>query len=157
MSEYLNIERSFNEKKSRFYVSEILLAIEELHSKGILFRDLKPDNVVLNKEGHAILTDFGLSKEGMHEKNADSFCGSYAYLAPEMLKKVGHGKSLDWYLLGVFLYEMIFGIPPFYDQDREKLFENILEKDLTFSFEISKDGKDLLTKVNFLYLIPLAA
>ena len=86
LSEYLNIERSFTERKARFYMSEILLAIEELHSKEILFRDLKPDNVVLDEEGHAVLTDFGLSKESPEDQNAESFCGSYAYLAPEMLK-----------------------------------------------------------------------
>ena len=134
-------------------MSEILLAIEELHKQGILFRDLKPDNVVLDKDGHAVLTDFGLSKEGMNNENADSFCGSYAYLAPEMLKREGHGKSVDWYLLGVFLYEMLFGIPPYYDHDRDKLFENILQSELTFSYEISENAKDLLHSVSKLRLI----
>jgi len=122
LSEYLNIEWSFPEKKARFYMAEILCAIEKLHSKGILFWDLKPDNVVLDEEGHAILTDFGLSRESLQDEMADSFCGSYAYLAPEMLKREGHGKSVDWYLLGVFLYEMLFGIPPYYDHDRDTLF-----------------------------------
>ena len=134
-------------------MSEILLAIEELHKQGILFRDLKPDNVVLDKDGHAVLTDFGLSKEGMNNENADSFCGSYAYLAPEMLKREGHGKSVDWYLLGVFLYEMLFGIPPYYDHDRDKLFENILQSELTFSYEISENAKDLLHSVSKMRLI----
>lgn len=148
LSEYLNIERSFTEKKARFYVSEILCAIENLHSRGIVFRDLKPDNVVLDEEGHAILTDFGLSKEGVEEANTESFCGSYAYLAPEMLKRSGHGKSVDWYLLGVFLYEMLFGIPPFYDHDREILFDNILKQELQFPHKnISENCKDLLFKL----------
>ena len=76
---------------------------------------------------------------------ADSFCGSYAYLAPEMLKREGHGKSVDWYLLGVFLYEMLFGIPPYYDHDRETLFQNILNKELEFSHDnISEDARSLL-------------
>ena len=79
---------------------------------------------------------------------ADSFCGSYAYLAPEMLKREGHGKSVDWYLLGVFLYEMLFGIPPYYDQDRDTLFKNILSKELEFSHDnISEDAWDLLQKL----------
>lgn len=148
LSEYLNIEWSFTEWKAWLYLSEILSAIEELHSKGILFRDLKPDNVVLDEEGHAVLTDFGLSKENPEDQNAESFCGSYAYLAPEMIKWEGHGKSVDWYLLGVFLYEMLFGIPPYYDNDRDTLFQNILSQDLHFPHSnISENCKDLLLKL----------
>jgi len=100
-----------SEDRARMYLSEVLLALEDLHRRDIIFRDLKPDNVVLDDEGHALLTDFGLSKEGVFEGNrgAKSFCGSVAYLAPEMIRKAGHGKSVDWYLLGVLLYEMIVG------------------------------------------------
>ncbi len=90
-----------------------------MHRKGIIFRDLKPDNVVLDCEGHCMLTDFGLSKEGVYDnKGAKSFCGSLAYLAPEMIKRTGHGKSVDWYLLGVMLYEMLVGVPPYYSTDK---------------------------------------
>jgi serine/threonine protein kinase len=110
LSEYLQLEKRFNEDKTRLYASEILLGLEELHKKDIIFRDLKPDNVVLDIEGHALLTDFGLSKEGViNETQASSFCGSYAYLAPEMLNRTGHGKGVDWYLLGVVIYEMLTG------------------------------------------------
>jgi serine/threonine protein kinase len=70
-------------------------------------------------EGHVCLTDFGLSKEGIPDNEiSKSFCGSYAYLAPEMVKKSGHGKCVDWYLLGVLLYEMLDGLPPYYDNDK---------------------------------------
>lgn len=120
LAEYLQLEKRFNEDKTRLYSSEILLALEELHRKDIIFRDLKPDNIVLDHDGHAMLTDFGLSKEGVYgiDAEAKSFCGSYAYLAPEMLRKVGHGKAVDWYLLGVVIYEMLCGIPPYYANNK---------------------------------------
>lgn len=105
--------KKFDENTAKFYIAEILLAIEHLHKNNIIYRDLKPDNVVIDKNGHAKLTDFGLSKEEILDNTStSSFCGSVAYLAPEMLNKTGHGKSVDWYLLGVLLYEMLNGLPP---------------------------------------------
>ena len=105
MGKILGRERKFAEDRARMYAAEILLALEDLHKRDIIYRDLKPDNVVIDEEGHACLTDFGLSKEGVEEghKGAKSFCGSVAYLAPEMLRRAGHGKSVDWYLLGVLI------------------------------------------------------
>ena len=148
LSEYLHVEKRFNEYKARIYWAEVLLALEELHSKDIIFRDLKPDNVVLDEDGHALLTDFGLSKEGIYDfKETNSFWGSYAYLAPEMVQKTGHGKSVDWYLLGVFLYEMLVGIPPYYDNDRDILFHNIVNQDLAMPSYVSKEARDLIVKL----------
>lgn len=126
MGKVLGREKRFNEERARLYLAEVLLALEDLHKRDIIFRDLKPDNVVLDEEGHALLTDFGLSKQGvLDNQGAKSFCGSVAYLAPEMLKRIGHGKSVDWYLLGVLLYEMLVGIPPYFTNNKEKLFQNI--------------------------------
>jgi len=112
-------ETRLTEDRAKIYSAEVLLALEDLHKRDIIFRDLKPDNVVLDEDGHALLTDFGLSKEGvMDNMMSKSFCGSVAYLAPEMLKKSGHGKSVDWYLLGVLIYEMLVGMPPYFTNNR---------------------------------------
>lgn len=106
---------------------------------------MKPDNVVLDKDGHACLTDFGLSKEGVDDNvSAKSFCGSVAYLAPEMLRKCGHGKAVDWYLLGVILYEILVGTPPYFSNNRERLFENIERGPLTLPSILTEEAKDLL-------------
>ncbi|CAD8066782.1 unnamed protein product [Paramecium sonneborni] len=133
-----------NEDVARFYICEIILALESLHKNCIIFRDLKPDNVVLDSKGHAKLTDFGLSKEGVYDNITKSFCGSIAYLAPEVLMKRGHSRTVDWYLLGVLLYEMIVGMPPYYHQDREMLFENIKKGVLRIPKSMSEEAKDLI-------------
>jgi serine/threonine protein kinase len=115
LSFHLKREKFFTEQKARLYLSEVVLAIEELHRHDIIYRDLKPDNIVLDKDGHCLLTDFGLSKQEMGEdRHTYSFCGSVAYLPPEILNKGGHGKAVDWYLVGTLLYEMLVGHPPYY-------------------------------------------
>jgi serine/threonine protein kinase len=120
MSRALHKDRRFPEDRARMYLCEIMLALEDLHKRNIIYRDLKPDNIVFDSMGHALLTDFGLAKEDVAGSNqAKSFCGSPAYLAPEMLKRAGHGKAIDWYLTGVLLYEMLVGIPPYYSNNKE--------------------------------------
>ncbi|OMJ93575.1 hypothetical protein SteCoe_3411 [Stentor coeruleus] len=138
-------EKRFSEEKARFYMVEVLLALQELHNHGIIFRDLKPDNVVLDEEGHAKLTDFGLSKEGVDDdKLTKSFCGSVAYLAPEMIRRTGHSRSVDWYLFGVLLYEMIVGSPPYYSSSREQLFNNIQRGKLKMPSFVSSEARNLI-------------
>ena len=111
----------FCKKQIKNLFCEILLALEELHSFDVIYRDLKPENIMLDCEGHVKLIDFGLVKMNVKGKvnGAESFCGSYAYLAPEMILKQGHGKAIDYYSLGILLYEMISGRPPFYDDDKD--------------------------------------
>jgi len=103
--------------------------------------------VVLDKDGHACLTDFGLSKEGMKEGLTKSFLGSIAYLAPEILTKAGHNKTVDWYLLGVLIYEMLVGVPPYFNRDRAKLFENIKSGQLKIPKSLSEEARSILILV----------
>mmetsp|Transcript_26958 Transcript_26958/g.12617 ORF Transcript_26958/g.12617 Transcript_26958/m.12617 type:complete len:189 (+) Transcript_26958:188-754(+) len=148
LGEALQRERKFSEWKARIYLAEIITAIEELHRRDIIYRDLKPDNIVLDSEGHAMLTDFGLSKEGVYTNSmARSFCGSVAYLAPEMLKKQGHGKAVDWYLLGVLLYEMLVGTPPYFCNNKEQLFLNIERGKLKIPQQLSTEAKSILREL----------
>jgi serine/threonine protein kinase len=148
LSYYIHKDGTFTEERARIYICEILLALEELHNNGIIFRDLKPENVVLDEEGHCKLTDFGLSKEGVRDGMLlRSFCGSIAYLAPEMIKRQGHCKSVDWYLLGVVLYEMLHGIPPYYSQNRDQLFHNIVRAKLQIGKHVSDRSAHLISKL----------
>lgn len=145
MSRALHKDKRFTEDRARLYLCEILLALEDLHKREIIYRDLKPDNIVFNSEGHALVTDFGLAKENVFDdQGAKSFCGSPAYLAPEMLKRTGHGKSVDWYLLGVLLYEMLVGIPPYYSNNKEQLYENIQRGPLKLPNFLSEQSRGLL-------------
>lgn len=145
LSRHLMVEKRFGEARARVYLCEIVLALEELHKGDIIFRDLKPDNIVLDHEGHAILTDFGLSKEGINsEIQAKSFCGSVAYLAPEVLNRSGHGKAVDWYLLGVLFYEMLVGVPPYFTTNKSDLINNISTGKLKIPTFLSIEAKELL-------------
>jgi len=106
---------------------------------------LKPDNIVIDADGHTRLTDFGLSKEQITDNHsAMSFCGSIAYLAPEMIQRKGHGKAVDWYLLGVLIYEMLTGIPPFYSKNRKSMIQNIMHSTIKVPTYVSKDAQNLL-------------
>ena len=145
LSKQLQIQTRFSEEKAKFYICEIILALGELHKNNIIFRDLKPDNVVIDKEGHALLTDFGLSREGVFGKEiAKSFCGSIAYLAPEMLNRCGHGKAVDWYLLGVLFYELLVGVPPYFNTNQEQIFRNIQKGELYIPPFVSLKAQNLI-------------
>ena len=112
-----------SEEQACFYISEICLGLEELHRLEILYRDIKPENILMDIEGHVRIADFGLSKPliGRDEK-AYSFCGSPEYMAPEMLLKSGHNRLIDYYCLGALLYELLTGLPPYYSSETSKIY-----------------------------------
>ena len=135
----------FTEDQARFYFAEILLGIEHLHNNNIVYRDLKPENVLLDLDGHVRLTDFGLCKENVKLKGRSySFCGSPEYMSPEMLSQQGHGRPVDFYSLGALLFEMLTGLPPFYERNRSKMYHRIKAEEVFVPKFISKAAKDLL-------------
>jgi len=134
-----------SEDQARFYVAQIVLALEHLHKNDIIYRDLKPENVLIDGDGYIRLTDFGLSKKGITgNKGANSVCGTPEYLAPEILFRWGHGKAVDWWTLGAILFEMLTGLPPFYTPNREELFEKIKYYTLKYPPYLSPDVRSLL-------------
>jgi serine/threonine protein kinase len=100
---------------ARFYAAQVALMFEYLHSKNIVYRDLKPENLLIAQDGHLRLTDFGFAK--VLEGRTYTLCGTPEYLAPEILLNKGHGKPVDWWTLGILIYEMLAGIDPFSDED----------------------------------------
>ena len=104
--------------------------------------------MIIDQDGYIKLTDFGLAKEDIDSVNkATSFCGTQEYLAPEILERVPYGKEVDWWSLGVILYEMLAGRPPFYNNNRDRLFKSILNVHLTYPDDISLSAKSLLKKI----------
>ncbi|XP_056170082.1 phototropin-2 isoform X1 [Syzygium oleosum] len=164
----------FTEDSARFYAAEVLVGLEYLHCLGIVYRDLKPENILLQKDGHVVLTDFDLSfltscePQIIHHpppnnrrrsrsrpppifvaepvSQSNSFVGTEEYIAPEIITGAGHSSAIDWWALGILLYEMLYGRTPFRGKNRQKTFANILHKDLTFpsSIPVSLAGRQLI-------------
>ena len=125
----------------RFYLSEIVLALHYLHTHGIVYRDLKPENVLLDSEGHVKLTDFGLSKELDSFNGASTFCGTMEYIAPEIAERKPYGYEVDWWAVGILAYEMVLQRTPFRDERQSKTLDNIVNSEPEFC-----DGFDALLK-----------
>ncbi|ESK90450.1 agc akt protein kinase [Moniliophthora roreri MCA 2997] len=143
---HLQREQRFNEERARFYSAELLLALEHLHELDVVYRDLKPENILLDFTGHIALCDFGLCKLNMKaDDKTNTFCGTPEYLAPEILCGQGYNKTIDWWTLGVLLYEMLSGLPPFYDENTESMYQKILNDPLVFGPEISAEAQSILT------------
>ena len=144
---HLRREARFDDEKTCFYMAELILALDFLHKNNIIYRDVKPENILLDNEGHIKLTDFGLiyMYSGKNEK-AFTICGTPYYIAPEILEKKGYDDAVDWWSLGCLMYEMLDGKPLFN-------FENInvkiddFKKPLNLPNNFSEEAKDLITKL----------
>ena len=144
---------------TRFYTAQICLAVAHLHKNLIIYRDLKPENLLLDRAGNVKITDFGLSKRvssydfqpGSIEASTATFCGTPEYLSPEMIvhrrSGSGYGREVDWWSLGIVCFELLTGWPPFFDRDFTQMCEKILYKPLHFpvkKYNMTKDAEDLI-------------
>ncbi|KAF5333495.1 hypothetical protein D9611_002320 [Ephemerocybe angulata] len=162
------------EDGSRFYAAEVVAALEYLHLMGFIYRDLKPENILLHQSGHIMLSDFDLAKQSaehggmpsmVHSEHngvplvdtmsctanfrTNSFVGTEEYIAPEVIAAQGHTAAVDWWTLGILIYEMIYATTPFKGQERNETFSNIRYKPVTFrdSPKISSAGKDCMVRL----------
>ena len=142
---HLSNRKNFAEEEARAIIAEVILAIEYLHSNDIVYRDLKPENVLVDFNGHIKLTDFGLCKKNFKRGDlSNSLCGSPEYICPEMLNSGTHSRTLDYYQIGALLYELLTGLPPNYSSNKKQMFANIARKEAAHPQYLSANAKSLL-------------
>lgn len=139
-------KKTFSEENVKLISSQIVLSLQYLHSNNIIYRDLKPENIMIDSDGFIKIIDFGLSKNILLCKKAFSLCGTPEYISPEVLLGKGYSILSDYWSLGVLIYELLIGIPPFYNQDISRMYELILFSEVSFpsNLTISKEAKDLI-------------
>ncbi|KXN90505.1 Protein kinase DC2 [Leucoagaricus sp. SymC.cos] len=139
---HLRRAQRFTSDVTRFYLSTIVLAIRYLHSFNIIYRDLKPENLLLDSRGYLRLTDFGFAK--VVDDRTWTLCGTPEYLAPEVIQSDGHGKAADWWACGVLCYEMLVGYPPFFDETPYGIYEKILVGNVYWPRTLDRLSRDLI-------------
>jgi len=142
---YLRKEGRLPNDDAAFYAGEIILAFQYLHSIHIVYRDLKPENLLIDSDGHMKITDFGFAK--VVEDRTWTLCGTPEYLAPEIIQSKGHGKPVDWWALGVLIYEMLAGYPPFYDENPFGIYQKVLAGKIEFPRHFDVKVKDLIKRL----------
>ena len=144
--QHLKRVKAFTEAQTRFICACLVTSLGRLHNEDYIYRDLKPENVLLDERGYAKLTDFGLAKSLAVSDVAKTFCGTPEYLAPEVILDKGCNRPADWWSLGILIYEMMFGIPPFYSRDVQEMYKNTIVNPLKFKArpKVSDEAKDFI-------------
>ncbi|ORX35993.1 hypothetical protein BD324DRAFT_602555 [Kockovaella imperatae] len=141
-------KKQFTLRQAKFYACEVLLALQYLHYKGIIYRDLKLDNILLTLDGHIKVADYGLCKEDMwYGKTTSTFCGTPEFMAPEILLEQRYGRAVDWWAFGVLTYEMLLGQSPFKGDDEDEIFDAILEDEPLYPITMPRDAVSLLQRL----------
>merc|ERR1719276_340421 len=144
---HLRRARKFTDEQSKFYAAQTASAFAHIHSKNIIHRDLKPENILMVNNGYSKLTDFGFAKIIEPGARTYTLCGTPEYIAPEVLLNKGHGKPVDWWTLGILIYEMICGQPPFCDEDPMGIYQKILAGKVYFPKYFDKNAKALVKRL----------
>jgi serine/threonine protein kinase len=141
----LRVRGAFGVNDARLYGLQVAIALHHLHELKVLYRDLKPDNVLIDADGYLVLTDFGLSawRDRMTDTRS-TFCGTQAYLAPEMIERRTYGISVDWWAFGILMYEMLMGVTPFKRSSEPKTYQAILSREPSFPAGFDRDARDLI-------------
>ena len=145
---HLHSHKKFDEDRVKFYAIEIILGLEYLHKNNMIYRDLKPENILMDSQGHLKISDFGLSKIlDAPDDKAYTLCGTHQSLAPEILKKKGYDKSVDWWSLGCFIYEMLTGFLPFYIPKGNGIDPGVFSKPIKYPSDINSTAINLISQL----------
>ncbi len=132
MFTHLRKAKKFTEQRAKFYAAQVYLALRYLHDLGYVYRDLKPENILFDVDGYIKVSDYGLCKLLKPGEKTYSLVGTPDYVSPEVIINKGQTFTTDWWSFGILIYEMIYGSPPFYNRDHEKMFHDILNRELFF-------------------------
>ena len=143
----LNKLKKLEVEYAQFYISQIIVCFEYLHGKDLIYRDLKPENILIDETGYIKLADFGFIKRLKKEERTYTFCGTPEYIAPEIILNKGYSFPVDYYALGIFVYELLYGRPPFMAANPYEIFQKVLNDKLLFPRDFDKDAKSLIKKL----------
>ena len=145
------VHKRFSEEETKFFAAQLIIGVGNLHDKGIVHRDLKLENIMINSNGYIKIIDFGLARLLANDELAQTHCGTAEYFAPEVLKQCGYDRMVDYWAIGILIYEMMIGITPFFSRNKHELMQNIQRKQLKFpsqqKISTSVEVKDLIAKL----------